>query len=220
MRTLINSTEISQKESDRERECSSASRMNHHSRLFSKGAGERQITQNTAEYLGEMYSKTLTFSNYADANLKKFECAREEEYAGRRRVNKAFCSPVVWGERSQHHWLYCHMILLLRRVIPILTTTPNAFSPVPCDQPAPSHNPSLSWFLITLAVRTDKGQSQPAPGSLTHCVRAEHRMAAAPVCLANPGFFTFGCVTFIYRERNMSRGPYANTCICIFTRSA
>lgn len=59
--------------------------------------------------------------------------------------------------------------------------------------PVISHNPNLSWFLITLAVQTDKGQGQPSPRSLT-------RSPNTGLSMVSPGFLIFALQCILSSE--------------------
>lgn len=64
--------------------------------------------------------------------------------------------------------------------------------------PVISHNPSLSWFLITLAVQTDKGQGQPSPRSLTHSPNTG-------LSMVSPGFLIFALQCILSSEEFVLR---------------
>ncbi len=129
-------------------------------------------------------------------------------------VNKAICLKPISAEQgiSASTGFPLSVVLLSHDTAAKQSNThinhhsPNAFSPVACDQPTSSRNPSLSSFLITLAVQTDKGQGRPAPRALTYCVLqrlSKHRKAPTPVSMAKPGFLIFA-MQCIYHQRKMS----------------
>lgn len=81
--------------------------------------------------------------------------------------------------------------------------SPNAFSPVPCDQLASSHNPRLSWFLITLAVRTDKGQGHHATRPPALMILYQHTLPPN-ACFYRKAWLLYFAQQHIYQHSSAS----------------
>lgn len=106
------------------------------------------------------------------------------------------------------------MIPLLSRVIPILTTLllmPFLLSPVI------RRNPSLSWFLITLVVRTDKRPgptSSRVPDWLLSTANSRNKGRRQSQSFDDFLIFAVPC---IYHQKNTSSAKYANFFMSIST---